>query len=86
VSILVNWPAGAAVVSGLLVLLGGTWLLRGARAVVRMCGAVGIAGTLGGVATGKILLIAAGVIILATVCWCSLGLREPGRRRKGGGA
>jgi hypothetical protein len=86
VSILVNWPVAAAIACVLFVLLGLTWLLRGDRAVVRMCGTVGVAVITCGVATGHIIVIAGGVIILAVVCWCFRSLRESGQRRRGGRA
>lgn len=75
-SILVDWHAYAVVTCGLTVLLGLTWLLRGGRAAVRMCGAVGVAAIADGLATGRIIAIACGVIILAVVCWCFWSLRR----------
>jgi hypothetical protein len=76
----VNWSAAAPTAAGLVVLLGLTWLLRGGRAVARMCGVVGIAD----VAVGGIAMIAGGVIILGVVCWCFRSLRGSGQRRKAG--
>lgn len=85
-TILVDWPAAAVLAAGLTVLLGLAWLLRGGRAALRMSGAVGIADILVGLAIGKIAAVAAGVIILAVVCWCLWGEREPRRSRTSGRA
>lgn len=83
-TLMVNWPGYVAVTAGLAVLLGGTWLLRGARASVRMAGGVGVANLAGWLVTGNIIMVAGGAIILAAVCWCLWGERGSGRRRKGG--
>jgi hypothetical protein len=80
-TILVNWPAAAMLSAGLAVLLGLTWLLRGGRAVVRLCGAVGITVTAIGLLTRNVITVTGGVIILAVVCWCFWYLREPRRRK-----
>jgi hypothetical protein len=85
-TILVNLPAYAVNTCGLAVLLGLTWLLRGGRAAVRMCGRVGIACIAFGLAAGNILAIAGGVVILAVVCWAFWYLRGSGQRRNGGRA
>jgi len=83
-TIAVNWHACAVVACGLTVLLGLTWLLRGDRAAVRACGAVGVAAIAAGLAAGNIIAIAGGVVILAVVYWCFGSLRGSGQRRKGG--
>jgi hypothetical protein len=83
-TILVNWPAAIVLTCGLTVLLGLTWLLRGDRAAVRMCGRVGTATLAIGLGEGNLAAIAGGVIILGVACWAFRSLREPGRRGNGG--
>lgn len=68
-TVLVDWHAYALVAAGLFTLLGLTWLLRGGRAVIRMCCAVGITVAGFGLLTGRLFAIVAGAVIIAVVCW-----------------
>jgi hypothetical protein len=79
VHILVNGPAAVAVAAGLAVLLGLTWLLRGGRAVPRMCAVIGAGVIAIGLGTGNILAIAGGVITLGVAFWCMWMLRGDAR-------
>jgi hypothetical protein len=80
VSVLVNLPS----LTGLAVLLVLTWLLRGARAVLRWCAWISAAQAISGLAAGSILVTRGGAVITGTACWALRSLRrsrEPGRRR-----
>ena len=77
-SVLVNLPSAA----GLAVLLGLTWLLRGARAAVRWCAWTGVGVIISGLAAGSVLAAGAGTVITGSACWTLRSLRrsgEPGR-------
>ena len=69
------------VVAAMTVLLGSVWLLRGGRAVLRTCVAVGAANLALGVAGGNVLRIGAGLVIIAVAVW-ALWPWHNGRRRR----
>lgn len=81
-TILVNWPETAVIEAGLIVLVGGTWLLRGSHAVLRTCAAVGTGNILFGMAAGRPLAVAGGAVILAVAGWNLLDI--PGRLARRG--
>lgn len=64
-SVTVNWSAGFVAAAALAVLLGLTWWLRGGRAVLLACTAVGVSAALLGAAAGNIVTIAGGAVIIA---------------------
>lgn len=72
-TVLVDWHAYLLATAGLFTLLGLTWLLRGGPAVIRMCGAVGVAAAGFGLVTGRLFAIVAGAVIIAVVCWARGG-------------
>ena len=77
------WQAAVVITCGLAVLIGGTRLLRGDHAVLRVCGFTGAGVAAFGLAAGRVLAIAGGVLILGVVAWCAWDLRDTGQRRTG---
>lgn len=76
VQVLVSLP----VMAGLAVLLGAVWLLRGGRAVLGTCLAVGVTELVLGLAAGNVVQASAGVVIIALAGW-SLWPWHTGRGR-----
>ncbi len=69
VQVLISPHACVAVLAVLAVLLGSVWLLRGGRAVLRTCLAVGAAELALGLAGGNLIQTGGGLIIAAVAAW-----------------
>jgi hypothetical protein len=69
VQVMISPQAAVTVAAAIAVLLGAVWLLRGGRAVLRTCAAIGAANLVLGLASGNVLRIGGGLVVIAVAAW-----------------
>jgi hypothetical protein len=69
VHMLISPHATVTAAAAVAVLLAAVWLVRGGRAVLRTCAAVGAANLVLGLASGSLAQIGAGLVILTVTGW-----------------